>query len=55
VLAADPNTRELYRRLALETLALAGPEGREAVADVLAAAAPRRRPASKVVAHPRVA
>jgi predicted short-subunit dehydrogenase-like oxidoreductase (DUF2520 family) len=56
VLAADPNTRELYRRLALESLALAGPEGREAVADTLAAAAPRRaRPSSKVVAHPRVA
>jgi predicted short-subunit dehydrogenase-like oxidoreductase (DUF2520 family) len=57
VLSADPSTRELYRRLALETLALAGPEGREAVADALAAAAPRRpgRPAAKVVAHPRVA
>jgi predicted short-subunit dehydrogenase-like oxidoreductase (DUF2520 family) len=56
VLAADPNTRELYRRLALESLALAGPEGREAVADALAAAAPRRvRPAPSVVAHPRVA
>jgi predicted short-subunit dehydrogenase-like oxidoreductase (DUF2520 family) len=57
VLSADPSTRELYRRLALETLALAGPEGREAVADALAAAAPRRpgRTASTVVAHPRVA
>jgi predicted short-subunit dehydrogenase-like oxidoreductase (DUF2520 family) len=56
VLAADPNTRELYRRLALEALALAGPEGREAVADTLAAAAPRRaRASSKVVSHPRVA
>ncbi|HEX4755386.1 MAG TPA: DUF2520 domain-containing protein [Candidatus Dormibacteraeota bacterium] len=57
VLSADPSTRELYRRLALETLALAGPEGREAVADALAAAAPRRpgRPAAAVVAHPRVA
>jgi predicted short-subunit dehydrogenase-like oxidoreductase (DUF2520 family) len=56
VLSADPSTRELYRRLALEALALAGPEGREAVADALAAAAPRRaRPAAKVVAHPRVA
>jgi predicted short-subunit dehydrogenase-like oxidoreductase (DUF2520 family) len=55
-LAADPNARELYRRLGLEVLALAGPEGREAVADTLAAAAPRRvRPAAKVVAHPRVA
>jgi predicted short-subunit dehydrogenase-like oxidoreductase (DUF2520 family) len=57
VLSADPSTRELYRRLALETLALAGPEGREAVADALAAAAPRRpgRAAATVVAHPRVA
>ena len=57
VLGADPSTRELYRRLGLETLALAGPEGREAVADVLAGAAPERRgrPASRVVAHPRVA
>jgi predicted short-subunit dehydrogenase-like oxidoreductase (DUF2520 family) len=56
VLAADPNTRELYRRLALEALALAGPEGREAVADTLAAAAPPGgRAAAKVVAHPRVA
>jgi predicted short-subunit dehydrogenase-like oxidoreductase (DUF2520 family) len=57
VLSADPSTRELYRRLALETLALAGPEGRDAVADALAAAAPRRqgRAAAKVVAHPRVA
>jgi predicted short-subunit dehydrogenase-like oxidoreductase (DUF2520 family) len=56
VLAADPHTRELYRRLALESLTLAGPEGREAVADALAAAAPRRaRPSLKVVAHPRVA
>jgi len=56
VLAADPSTRELYRRLALETLALAGTEGREAVADALAAAAPRRAGGSStVVAHPRVA
>jgi predicted short-subunit dehydrogenase-like oxidoreductase (DUF2520 family) len=56
VLEADPNTRELYRRLALESLSLAGPEGREAVADVLAGAE-RRRGASpaRVVAHPRVA
>jgi predicted short-subunit dehydrogenase-like oxidoreductase (DUF2520 family) len=55
-LNADPTTRELYRRLALESLALAGPEGREAVADALAAAAPRRsRSSSRVVAHPRVA
>ena len=56
VLEADPTTRELYRRLALESLALAGPEGREAVADVLAGshrgdiASPAR-----VIAHPRVA
>jgi predicted short-subunit dehydrogenase-like oxidoreductase (DUF2520 family) len=55
VLAADPNTRELYRRLGLETLAIAGPQHREAVADVLAAAAPRRARPAKVVAHPRVA
>jgi predicted short-subunit dehydrogenase-like oxidoreductase (DUF2520 family) len=57
VLSADPSTRELYRRLALETLALVGAEGREAVADALAAAAPRRpgRAATTVVAHPRVA
>jgi predicted short-subunit dehydrogenase-like oxidoreductase (DUF2520 family) len=57
VLSADPSTRELYRRLALETLALAGPEGREAVADALAPAAPRRpgRAAAKVVPYPRVA
>ncbi|MGH7722862.1 MAG: DUF2520 domain-containing protein [Candidatus Dormibacteria bacterium] len=56
VLVADPSTRELYRRLALEMLALAGPEGREAVADILAAAAPpRARAAARVVAHPRVA
>jgi predicted short-subunit dehydrogenase-like oxidoreductase (DUF2520 family) len=56
VLAADPSTRELYRRLALETLSLAGPEGREAVADALAAAAPgQTRPSPTVVAHPRVA
>jgi predicted short-subunit dehydrogenase-like oxidoreductase (DUF2520 family) len=55
VLAADPSTRELYRRLALETLALAGAEGREAVADALAAAAPRSATGSRVVAHPRVA
>jgi predicted short-subunit dehydrogenase-like oxidoreductase (DUF2520 family) len=56
VLSADPNTRELYRRLSLEALALAGPEGREAVADALAAATPgRARDASRVVAHPRVA
>jgi predicted short-subunit dehydrogenase-like oxidoreductase (DUF2520 family) len=56
VLAADPSTRELYRRLALETLGLAGPEGREAVADTLAAADPRGPAArSRVVAHPRVA
>lgn len=57
VLSADPSSRELYRRLALETLALAGLEGREAVADALAAAAPRRpaRAAPTVVAHPRVA
>ena len=56
VLSADPNTRELYRRLGLEALALAGPEGREAVADVLVAEAPRRsRSSSRVVAHPRVA
>ncbi len=54
-LNADPTTRELYRRLALELLALAGPEGREAVADALAAAAPRRSRSSRVVAHPRVA
>jgi predicted short-subunit dehydrogenase-like oxidoreductase (DUF2520 family) len=56
VLNADPNTRELYRRLALESLALAGPEGREEVADALADAAPRRaRSSPKVIAHPRVA
>lgn len=56
VLAADPTTRELYRRLALEILAIAGPEGREAVADVLAAARMRRgRQGARVVAHPRVA
>jgi predicted short-subunit dehydrogenase-like oxidoreductase (DUF2520 family) len=55
VLAADPSTLELYRRLALETLALAGPEGREAVADALAAAAPGSARGSRVVAHPRVA
>jgi predicted short-subunit dehydrogenase-like oxidoreductase (DUF2520 family) len=55
VLAADPSTRELYRRLAIETLALAGTEGREAVADVLADAAPRSAAAARVVAHPRVA
>ncbi len=56
VLDADPNTRELYRRLSLEALALAGPEGREAVADALAATAPRpARTSSTVVAHPRVA
>jgi predicted short-subunit dehydrogenase-like oxidoreductase (DUF2520 family) len=56
VLGADPNTRELYRRLALESLALAGPEGREEVADVLAAAAPRAATSSsRVIAHPRVA
>ncbi|PZR78303.1 MAG: DUF2520 domain-containing protein [Candidatus Aeolococcus gillhamiae] len=56
VLTADPNTRELYRRLSLEALSLAGPAGREAVADTLAAAAPRTtRSSSKVVAHPRVA
>jgi len=56
VLTADPNTRELYRRLSLEALSLTGPEGREAVADTLAAAAPRRtRSTSRVVAHPRVA
>ena len=57
VLAADPSTRELYRRLALETLGLAGPEGRDDVADTLAAADPRSpgAAATKVVAHPRVA
>ena len=56
VLTADPNVRELYRRLSLEALALAGPEDREEVADTLAAAAPRRtRSTSRVVAHPRVA
>jgi predicted short-subunit dehydrogenase-like oxidoreductase (DUF2520 family) len=56
VLSADPNTRELYRRLALESLALSGIEGREAVADALVAAAPRRaRSSSRVVAHQRVA
>jgi predicted short-subunit dehydrogenase-like oxidoreductase (DUF2520 family) len=56
VLAADPNTRELYRRLSLEALALAGPEGREAVADTLADASPGRAgDTSRVVAHPRVA
>lgn len=57
VLEADPSTRELYRRLAIETLALAGPESRGAVADVLASSAPRHpdAPAAKVVAHPRVA
>ncbi len=56
VLSADPNARELYRRLSLEALGLAGPEGRESVADALVAAAPRKsRPTSKVVAHPRVA
>jgi predicted short-subunit dehydrogenase-like oxidoreductase (DUF2520 family) len=55
VLAADPSTLELYRRLALETLALAGPEGREAVADALAGAAPSSARQSRVVAHPRVA
>ena len=57
VLSADPTTRELYRRLGLEMLALAGPGGRENVADALADAAPSR-PAtagSRVVAHPRVA
>lgn len=57
VLDADPSTRELYRRLALETLGLAGPEGREAVADTLAGADPRAAsaPPTRVVAHPRVA
>jgi predicted short-subunit dehydrogenase-like oxidoreductase (DUF2520 family) len=56
VLTADPSARELYRRLSLEALALAGPEGRETVADALAAAAPRAsRSSSRVVAHPRVA
>ncbi|MHB8717344.1 MAG: Rossmann-like and DUF2520 domain-containing protein [Candidatus Dormibacteria bacterium] len=55
VLAADPITRELYRRLSLETLALAGPQGREAVADVLAPPPARTRRAARVVAHPRVA
>jgi predicted short-subunit dehydrogenase-like oxidoreductase (DUF2520 family) len=55
VLAADPTTRELYRRLSLETLGLAGPEGREAVADVLAEAPARRARSARVVAHPRVA
>ena len=56
VLQADPTTRELYRRLSLETLALAGPGGREAVADTLVAATPRRaRSSTRVVAHPRVA
>ena len=53
VLATDPGTRELYRRLAIETLALAGPDGRAAVADVLAAAEPAAT--GTVVAHPRVA
>jgi predicted short-subunit dehydrogenase-like oxidoreductase (DUF2520 family) len=55
VLTADPNVRELYRRLSLEALSLAGPEGREAVADTLAASASRRTRPNKVVAHPRVA
>ncbi len=56
VLAADPDVRELYRRLSLETLALAGPEGREAVGDALEEGAPRRRRSlAHVVAHPRVA
>jgi predicted short-subunit dehydrogenase-like oxidoreductase (DUF2520 family) len=56
VLAADPNARELYRRLSLEALSLVGVDGREAVAETLAAAAPRRtRSTAKVVAHPRVA
>lgn len=56
VLSAEPSTRELYRRLALEMLSLAGPENREAVAEVLTATSARRgRGASRVVAHPRVA
>ncbi len=56
VLSGDPNARELYRRLSIEALSLAGPDGREAVADALVAAAPRRtRSTSTVVAHPRVA
>ncbi len=53
VLAADPSTRELYRRLALESLTLAGPEGRETVAEALAAPPPSRP--ARVVPHPRVA
>lgn len=55
VLAADPTTRELYRRLSLETLGLAGPEGREAVADVLAEEPRRQARSARVVAHQRVA
>ena len=55
VLAADPTTQELYRRLSLETLALAGLQGREAVADVLAPQPARSGRAAKVIAHPRVA
>ena len=57
VLREDPTTRELYRRLALETLALAGTRGREGVADALAAAAPGHDDVADVhvVAHPRVA
>ena len=54
-LASDPPIRELYRHLALESLALAGPVGREAVAGVLAAPAPRSNRAPRAVSQRRVA
>lgn len=56
-LAADPSTRELYRRLGLEVVALVGLEGREQVADTLAAVVPGRpqRVTPSIIAHPRVA
>lgn len=46
VLAADPATEQLYRRMAVETLAAVGTTGREQVAAILAAPGtpPRRLP-----------
>lgn len=52
-LSADPSTRELYRRLAYETLSLAGLEGREAVAAALDAAVSLPPAAAAVSVFPR--
>lgn len=54
-LADDPDLHELYRRLAIEMLALAGPGGREAVAGVLGVPGPPPPSRAPVPPRPRAA